>query len=43
MNIIGKVMKGWALIQPAGIKADDELKLWVRRAARHAASLPAKS
>ena len=43
MDITGKVMKGWALVQPAGIKSDDDLKAWVARAAKFAASLPAKS
>ena len=42
MNITGKVMKGWALVEPAGIESDDDLKAWVRRAAAFAASLPAK-
>jgi hypothetical protein len=42
MDITGKVMKGWALVQPAGIKSDDDLKAWVGRAAKFAASLPAK-
>jgi len=26
MDITGKVMKGWALIQPVGIESDDNLK-----------------
>ena len=43
MDITGKVMKGWALIEPAGIKSDEDLKIWVKRAAKFAASLPAKS
>ena len=42
MDITGKVMKGWALVEPAGINADDNLKAWVRRGAKFAASLPAK-
>ena len=41
-DITGKVMKGWALIEPAGIEEDDDLKEWVRKAAKYAASLPAK-
>ena len=43
MDITGKVMRGWAMIEPAGIEADDQLKAWVRRAVKFAASLPAKS
>jgi TfoX/Sxy family transcriptional regulator of competence genes len=42
MDITGKVMKGWALVRPAGIEADDDLKAWVRRAAKFAGSLPPK-
>ena len=42
MDITGKVMKGWARVEPAGIKSDDDLKLWIQRAAKFAASLPAK-
>ena len=42
MDITGKVMKGWARVEPAGIKSDDDLKAWVARAAKFAASLPAK-
>ena len=41
-NITGRVMKGWALVGPRGIAGDDDLKAWVRRAARYAGSLPAK-
>ena len=42
MDITGKVMKGWALVTPEGIAADDELKSWIERAVRYARSLPAK-
>ena len=42
MDITGKVMKGWARVTPAGIKADENLKAWVRRAAKFAAALPPK-
>ena len=38
----GRVMKGWALVEPAGIAADRDLESWVERAAAYAASLPAK-
>ena len=38
----GRVMKGWALVEPAGIESEDELTNWVDRAAAFAASLPAK-
>lgn len=42
MDITGKVMKGWALVSPAGIKSDDDLKLWINRAVKFARSLPPK-
>jgi TfoX/Sxy family transcriptional regulator of competence genes len=42
MDFTGKVMKGWALIEPAGIKSDDDLKAWLDRAVRFARTLPAK-
>ena len=41
-NITGRIMKGWALVEPAGIESDNDLKTWVRRAAKFAASLPVK-
>lgn len=41
-DITGRVMKGWALVEPAGIDSDNDLEEWVRRAAIHAESLPPK-
>ena len=38
----GRTMKGWALVEPAGIASDESLMMWVDRAATHAESLPAK-
>ncbi len=35
-------MKGWALVEPAGIMPDQGLHQWVRRAENFAASLPVK-
>jgi TfoX/Sxy family transcriptional regulator of competence genes len=43
MDITGKVKKGWSLVQPTGIKSDEDLTLWVARAAKFASSSPAKS
>jgi len=42
MDFTGRVMRGWALIEPAGIGTDEQLKAWVNRAAKFVASLPAK-
>ena len=41
-DLSGRIMKGWALVQPAGIESEHDLTAWVDRAAGHAASLPAK-
>ena len=41
-DMAGRVMKGWALVEPAGISTEDDLKAWVRRAAKFAGSLPPK-
>ena len=38
----GRVMKGWALVEPAGIESENDLRAWVDRAAKFAASLPPK-
>ena len=38
----GRVMKGWALVEPAGIESENDLTAWVDRAARFAESLPPK-
>lgn len=42
MDITGKVMRGWARIEPAGIAADKDLKSWIDKATTYARSLPAK-
>ena len=42
MDITGKVMNGWALIEPAGIRSDEDLKNWIGRAVKSARSLPPK-
>lgn len=42
MDITGKVMSGWARVEPAGIESDDDLKEWIQRAVKFARSLPPK-
>jgi hypothetical protein len=42
MDITGKVMRGWAIVEPDGIGRDDDLKAWLDRAVSFAGSLPAK-
>ena len=41
-DVTGRVMKGWTLVAPEGIRSHPELKAWVRRAAKFAESLPTK-
>ena len=41
-DITGRVMKGWALVEPAGIDSGNDLKTWVNKAASYAESLPPK-
>ncbi len=43
MDITGKVMRGWARIEPAGIETDDDLKAWIDRAVKFVRTLPAKA
>ena len=38
----GRVMKGWAVVEPAGIESDGDLQAWVERAVDFVESLPAK-
>ncbi len=42
MDITGKVMRGWALVEPPGISSDHALKVWLQRAVKFAQSLPPK-
>ena len=41
-DIAGRTMRGWALVEPAGIECEGDLETWVARAADYAASLPPK-
>ena len=43
MDITGKVMKGWARVEPEAIQTDDELLSWINRAVTFVRSLPPKS
>lgn len=42
MDITGKPMRGWLLVEPAGFKTDGELVAWINRAYDYAVSLPKK-
>ena len=41
-DMIGRVMKGWALVQPPGIDSEHDLTVWLDRAVEFAGSLPVK-
>ena len=41
-EIAGRIMKGWALVEPGGILSDRDLESWLDPAAEFAGSLPAK-
>ncbi len=41
-NITGRVMKGWALVEPEGVQSEGDLKTWLDRAVEFAGSLPPK-
>ena len=42
MDITGKVMKGWALVEPDGIASHADLKEWIDRGVRYVRTLPPK-
>jgi len=41
-DMTGRPMKGWVLVEPAGIKTDDDLKHWIEQGVTFAQSLPPK-
>jgi hypothetical protein len=41
-DITGRAMKGWALVTPEGVEADEQLGAWIQRAVRFVETLPAK-
>lgn len=41
-DISGKAMKGWAMVTPAGIEDDDQLKAWIQRSIKFVGKLPGK-
>lgn len=42
MDITGKVLKGWARIESAGIATDEDFEEWISRAVTFSRTLPAK-
>jgi TfoX/Sxy family transcriptional regulator of competence genes len=41
-DITGKPMKNWVLVEPEGVKEDDQLKDWIQRAVKFVGKLPEK-
>ena len=42
MDITGKPMKGWIMVEPDGVVDDAEVKKWVQRAVKFVGNLPGK-
>ena len=42
MGMTGRPMRGWVLVQPAGLESEASLNQWVARGAEFAGTLPAK-
>ena len=41
-DITGRAMKGWVLVEPAGVADEDRLTDWIERSLRFVRTLPAK-
>ena len=41
-DITGRPMKGWVLVEPEGIKDNEQLSAWIQRAVKFVGKLPAK-
>lgn len=42
MDITGKPMKGWIMVEPEGVEDDDQLKGWIQKAVKFVGKLPGK-
>jgi hypothetical protein len=42
MDITGKPMRGWVMVDPEGVADDDDVRDWVQRATKFVRTLPAK-
>ena len=43
IDITGKVMKGWARVESAGIETDEDLKVWIEMGVKYVQSLPIRT
>ena len=41
-DMTGRPMKGWVMVSPQGVEADEDLRDWVQQGVEFASSLPAK-
>src|SRR5947209_17167357 len=41
-DVTGRPMKGWVLVEPGGVREDEQLTAWIRRAVKFVGALPAK-
>ena len=41
-DVTGRPMRGWVMVDPAGVEEDDSLAEWIERATRFVRSLPAR-
>jgi TfoX/Sxy family transcriptional regulator of competence genes len=41
-DMTGRPMKGWVLVEPAGLQTDDSLRRWIDQTVAFAQSLPPK-
>ena len=41
-DITGRPMKGWVLVEPEGIKDNEQLSAWIQRAVKFIGKLPGK-
>lgn len=42
MDITGKPMKSWIMVEPEGIDEDEQLKEWIHQSVKFVSTLPAK-
>ena len=42
MDITGKPMKGWVLVEPDGVENDEQLSKWIQRSCEFVSTLPRK-
>lgn len=42
-DITGTPMKGWVVVEPEGVKDEEQIKAWIERAVKFVGKLPAKS